>query len=257
MPRKTARRVLAFGCHPDDVEFQCAGTLALLAERGCAVHIATMTGGEVGSAELGPQEIRQVRLAEAARSAAAVIGAAYTYAGGCDLEVQYDADYRRRAVRVLREVDPHIVLTHPPMDYLGDHEETSRLVRFAAFIAPVPNFDCGVPTRPTRGVPHLYYWNAIGRRDIFGRPLPLSTVVDVGGALRTKSRMLRCHASQRDWLRRQHGYDRYLDVMREGARAEGRPFGLKAAEGFIQHRGEGYPQDNVLKRLLGDLCLDV
>ncbi len=171
--------------------------------------------------------------------------------------MQYDADYRRRAVRVLREVDPHIVLTHPPMDYLGDHEETSRLVRFAAFIAPVPNFDCGVPTRPTRGVPHLYYWNAIGRRDIFGRPLPLSTVVDVGGALRTKSRMLRCHASQRDWLRRQHGYDRYLDVMRDGARAEGRPFGLKAAEGFIQHRGEGYPQDNVLKRLLGDLCLDV
>jgi len=252
MPRKAATRVLAFGCHPDDVEFQCAGTLALLAERGCAVHIATMAGGEVGSAELAPQEIRKVRLAEAAHSAA-VIGAEYTYAGGYDLEVQYDADYRRRAVRVLREVDPHVVLTHPPMDYLGDHEETSRLVRFAAFIAPVPNFDCGVPAQPTARVPHLYYWNAIGRRDIFGRPLPLST----GGTLGTKSRMLRCHASQRDWLRRQHGYDRYLDVMRESARAEGRPFGLKAAEGFIQHRGEGYPQDNVLKELLGDLCLDV
>lgn len=256
MPRKAATRVLAFGCHPDDVEFQCAGTLALLAERGCAVHIATMAGGEVGSAELAPQEIRKVRLAEAAHSAA-VIGAEYTYAGGYDLEVQYDADYRRRAVRVLREVDPHVVLTHPPMDYLGDHEETSRLVRFAAFIAPVPNFDCGVPAQPTARVPHLYYWNAIGRRDIFGRPLPLSTVVDIGATLSTKSRMLRCHASQRDWLRRQHGYDRYLDVMRESARAEGRPFGLKAAEGFIQHRGEGYPQDNVLKELLGDLCLDV
>ena len=40
-------RVLAFGCHPDDVEFQCAGTLALLAERGYEVHIATMGGGEL------------------------------------------------------------------------------------------------------------------------------------------------------------------------------------------------------------------
>ena len=256
MPRKAAKRVLAFGCHPDDVEFQCAGTLALLAGLGCQVHVATMAGGEVGSAELPPQKIRQVRLAEAARSAA-VIGAEFTYAGGYDLEVEYNADYRRRAVRVLREVDPDVVFTHPPMDYLGDHEETSRLVRFAAFIAPVPNFDCGVVTRPTTRVPHLYYWNAAGRRDIFGRPLPLSTAVDVSGAMRTKSRMLACHASQRQWLKQQHGYDRYLDVMRAHARQEGRPFGLKAAEGFIQHRGEGYPQDNILKTLLGELCVDI
>ena len=27
-------KVLAFGCHPDDVEFMSAGTLALLAEKG-------------------------------------------------------------------------------------------------------------------------------------------------------------------------------------------------------------------------------
>ena len=75
--------------------------------------------------------------------------------------------------------------------------------------------------------------------------------------MRTKSRMLACHASQRDWLRRQHGYDRYLDVMRKAAREEGKPFGFQAAEGFIQHRGEGYPQDNILQKLLGPLCVDV
>ena len=39
------KRVLAFGAHPDDVEYQCAGTLALLAKRGCEIHIASMTGG--------------------------------------------------------------------------------------------------------------------------------------------------------------------------------------------------------------------
>ena len=36
------KRMLAFGCHPDDVEFQCAGTLALLARRGYEIHIATI-----------------------------------------------------------------------------------------------------------------------------------------------------------------------------------------------------------------------
>ena len=34
-------RVLAIHAHPDDVEFQCAGTLALLAQRGCVVYLIT------------------------------------------------------------------------------------------------------------------------------------------------------------------------------------------------------------------------
>ena len=89
------KRVLAFGCHPDDVEFQCAGTLALLAHKGFEIHIATMTGGDLGSAECPPQRIRETRLREAARSAA-VIEAKYHYAGGSDLEVEYTAEYRRR-----------------------------------------------------------------------------------------------------------------------------------------------------------------
>ena len=146
-------RVLAFGCHPDDIEFSAAGTLALLAQRGYEIHLATMAGGEVGSPDLRPQDIRARRLQEAAASAA-VLGARYHYAGGHDLEIQYCQAQRRQAVRVLREVDPQIVLTHPPTDYLIDHEETHRLVRNAAFIAS-------------------------GQADIFGRPLPMHFGVDV------------------------------------------------------------------------------
>jgi hypothetical protein len=32
--------------------------------------------------------------------------------------------------------------------------------------------------------------------------------------------------------------------------------GLKAAEGFIQHRGDSYPQDNILKTILKKLCVE-
>ncbi len=53
-------RVLAFGCHPDDLEFMAAGTLALLAERGYEVHVATMTGGD--SSETGNVECEQFSL---------------------------------------------------------------------------------------------------------------------------------------------------------------------------------------------------
>jgi len=180
-------RVLAFGCHPDDVEFMAAGTLALLAERGYEIHIATMTGGELGHPTMSMQEIRARRLGEA-EAAAEVIGAAYHYAGGCDLEVEYNSAYRQRATRVMREVDPLIVLTPPPMDYLADHEETSRLVRNAAYIASVPNYDCGVPTTPTSRFPYLYYWDASGTVDIFGRPLPLHFGIDTPPSCRPRSR---------------------------------------------------------------------
>ena len=101
----------------------------------------------------------RLRLKEA-QAAADVIGARFHFAGGEDLEVDYNDEYRRRAVRVMRAANPTIVFTHPPMDYLVDHEETSRLVRNAAYIGPVPNYDCGAPTTPTSRIPYLYYANA-------------------------------------------------------------------------------------------------
>jgi N-acetylglucosamine malate deacetylase 1 len=233
----------------------CAGTLLLLAQRKCEIHIAIMAGGDVGSPTLPRKEIRALRLKEA-QAAADVMGAKFHFAGGEDLEVTYNDDYRRRAVQVVRAVNPTIVITHPPTDYLIDHEETSRLVRNAAYIGPVPNYDCGLPTKPTTCIPHLYYANAMGGRDIFGQPLPLGFAVDISNVLETKTRMLACHASQREWLRAIMKCDEYLDLMRKNADRDGRRAGVAYAEAFIQHKGEGHPQDNVLKELLGDACIE-
>ncbi|HET6423293.1 MAG TPA: PIG-L family deacetylase, partial [Planctomycetaceae bacterium] len=53
-------RVLAIHAHPDDVEIQCAGTLLRLKQLGCSITVATMTPGDLGSAELPPDEIAAV-----------------------------------------------------------------------------------------------------------------------------------------------------------------------------------------------------
>lgn len=251
-----AKRVLAFGCHPDDVEGFCAGTLALLARKGWEVHIAVMASGEMGSTHLPPQAIRAQRAKEA-EAAAELLGARLYWAGVRDIEVAYTAEYRRRVVQIVRGVNPDLVFTHPPTDYLIDHEETSRLVRNAVFVAPIPNYDDGTPSKPTSRIPHLYYMNAAGRRDIFGRPLPLSCAVNILSVLEFKTKMLACHASQRAWLRYINGWDEYLDNLRRLAEEEGRAAGLQAAEGFIQHRGLGHPQDNLLREILGGLCIDL
>ena len=65
--------ILSVLAHPDDAEFLCGGTLIRLADLGWKVHIASMSPGDCGSAELPPDEIARVRRAEGA-SAAEVIG---------------------------------------------------------------------------------------------------------------------------------------------------------------------------------------
>jgi len=145
-----------------------------------------------------------------------------------------------------------LVLTGPPMDYMADHELTSRLVQNAAYIAQVPLYDCGAPA--TKASPHLYYWNASGLKDMFGRPLPMQFGVDVGLVMETKEKMLACHTSQREWLEAL-GFDSYLAMMKEWSRAQGRLIGREQGECFIQHTGAGFPQDNRLAEILGPLCL--
>ena len=66
---KATKHILAIHAHPDDVEILCAGTLALLAAKGHRISIVSMTPGDCGSADRGPEEIAAVRREEALRSA--------------------------------------------------------------------------------------------------------------------------------------------------------------------------------------------
>jgi hypothetical protein len=65
--------------------------------------------------------------------------------------------------------------------------------------------------------------------------------------------MLACHASQRQWLLKHHGMDEYLEAMRRWGRQQGERVGVAYAEGFRQHLGHSYPQDNRLAQLVGAL----
>jgi LmbE family N-acetylglucosaminyl deacetylase len=243
--------ILSVLAHPDDAEFLCAGTLIRLAGLGWQVHIASMTPGDCGSMELGPEEIARVRRAEGAR-AAARIGATYHCVEECDLRVFYNETALEKVVRLLRSVRPRVVLTHSPADYHLDHEMTSVLVRGATFGAGVPNhFGDRGHAPPLRGVPHLYYCDAVEGKDLYGRPVEPAFRIDISGVIEEKGQMLAAHASQRDWLLKHHGMDEYLRAMREVSAAQGRAAGVAYAEGFRQHLGHSYPQDNLLGRVLG------
>jgi N-acetylglucosamine malate deacetylase 1 len=247
-----ADAVLSILAHPDDAEFVCAGTLARLRrEHGWEVHIATMTPGDCGSAELGPEVIAGVRREEG-RRAAVLIEGTYHCLESRDLLVFYDAPHLEKVIRLLREVRPRIVITHSPQDYMLDHEQTSVLARAAAFGAPIRNMfaDRGHPPALDH-IPHLYYADPIEGKDTFGRPVEAGFCVEITTTLDVKREMLCCHASQREWLLKHHGMDEYVAAMESWAADRGRLAGVPAAEGFRQHLGHSYPQENLLGALLG------
>lgn len=243
---------LSILAHPDDAEFLCAGALTRLQqEHGWEIHIATMTPGDCGSAELPADEISRIRREEG-RQAAAVIRAAYYCLEERDLLVTYNEPTLAKVTRLLRQVRPSILFTHSPADYMLDHEMTSTVVRAAAFAAPIPNFlrdqSLGAPLAE---IPHLYYCDPIEGKDPVGRDVEPSFCIDISSVIEIKADMLAAHASQREWLLKHHGMDQYLQAMRDWAAHRARGRGVGFAEGYRQHLGHSYPQDNLLGALLG------
>ena len=249
------KTILSILAHPDDAEFLCAGTLIRLQkEQGWSVHVATMTAGDCGSAEHTPDEIARIRKAEG-KSAAEAIGARYHCLEVLDLRVRYCDEQLEKVCRLLNLVRPAVVITHSPEDYHLDHEQTSILVRAAAFAAPIPNFlhrpGHAEAHPPLDVIPHLYYCDPLEGKDQFGRAVPPTFRIDVTPAIDEKGRMLACHESQRAWLRKHHGVDNLVDSMRDWSASQGKLSGVGYAEGFRQHLGHSYPQGNLLGELLG------
>jgi LmbE family N-acetylglucosaminyl deacetylase len=246
------KRVLAIAAHPDDVEFLCAGTLALLRKKGWEVHIATMTPGDCGSETLSPEEISAIRRVEAA-NAAAVLEGGYSCLECRDGSIAYDRETNFKTVELIRKVRPNLIFALSPQDYMIDHEVSSALARNGAFMAGVPNWKTP-PYQPLRPCPHLYYADPLDMKDLFGTQIVPTTIVDIDSAIETKAKMLACHASQRDWLLKQHGIDEYINAMHESSRVRGKQIGVEYGEGFRQHLGHGYPQDNLLAAELSELA---
>src|SRR5215475_4512535 len=169
-----APRLLAAMAHPDDAEILIGGTLFHLKSFGWDLGIMTMTSGDCGSATHTQEEISRIRLAEA-KAAADYLGAWYGCAGMSDVEIFTNAENLRRVVELMRRFDPDVVITHSPVDYMVDHEETSRLARSACFALSMPLYKTRQisPAPVTKSTPALYYADPIDGIDVMGnRILP-------------------------------------------------------------------------------------
>jgi len=123
--------LLAFGAHPDDLEFGCGGVIALEALAGRAVHLVVCSRGESGT-----NGTPEVRMAEA-RTAAQMLGAEMEF-----IELGGDAHFEEGVAHVLtlaaliRRIRPGLVLAPSVVENQHpDHSKLGRMVREAARLA--------------------------------------------------------------------------------------------------------------------------
>ncbi len=231
---------IAIAAHPDDIEFSMAGTLVLLRDAGYAIHYFNIANGCCGSSQWSAAHTAEVRAVEA-RLAADLIGAEFHPSLVNDLEIFYDDRTLRRVAAVVREVQPQIVLTHAPVDYMEDHMNAGRLAVTAAFVRSMPNYQTDPPRPPGEYPVTVYHAQPHGNRDPLGQVVRPQLFVDIASVLDLKQRMLACHASQRAWLNESQQMDSYLQGMRDLTQEVGVMSGrFPYAEGWRKHFHLGF-----------------
>ncbi|MEX2579767.1 MAG: PIG-L family deacetylase [Verrucomicrobiales bacterium] len=231
---------IAIMAHPDDIEFVAAGTLALLKRAGWEIHYMNVSAGDCGGAEHDAQRTAEIRLEEA-RTAAEILGATFHTPIGKDLQIVYEIGLLRRLAAVIREVEPAVVLTHSPQDYMEDHTNASRLAVTAAFAHGMPNFGTQPPREPAGGDVTVYHAMPHGLCDPLRRRVVPGAYVNTTEVHESKRLALAAHKSQKEWLDKSQGMDSYLialdDMSAEVGKMSGR---FKHAEGWRRHLHLGF-----------------
>jgi len=194
----TVERALVVVPHPDDAEFYCGGTLAMLAERGSALCILVCTAGEQGGR--GGEALAARRRAEQ-QAAASLLGRAevvmLSHPDGGLLDSE---ELRRDIAAEVRRFRPDAVFTFDPEHaYVQTHsyaylEHTDHRAAGAAALAVVypraalPTF---YPEQLAQGLkPHR-----VRELFLFESPRP-DCYVDISETLEAKLAALAAHESQ-------------------------------------------------------------
>jgi len=175
--------ILGVFAHPDDLELTVGGSMLRMKSLGYKTGGLDVTRGEMGTR--GTVEGR----AKEAEDAATILKLDIREnLGLADGHVFVDDPSRTAMVRAFRRLKPKVIVTHQLDDPHPDHDHIARLVREAARLASMRNYDpeSGVEVIQVPKVAH----------NIFSRRVEPSFVVDISDFLAEKMAAIRAHASQ-------------------------------------------------------------
>jgi len=168
---KRVLRIIAFGAHPDDAEFQLGGCAIKWAQLGHKVKLVSVTNGDIGHWKMAGGPLAKRRTAES-KEAAKRMGVESLVLDIHDGEIMPTLANRKTIARLIREWQADLVFTHRPHDYHPDHRNAGLLIRDAAFMVGVPFY---VPdTPPVKRNPVFMYFP-----DRFKRPYPFQADIAI------------------------------------------------------------------------------
>ena len=215
--------ILAVGCHPDDLELSCYGTLARFVKEGHKVFAVHIANGNLGHVQIMPPEMAVIRNGEAEKAAKVIGAEAITLDIGDMMVDSSNQDLIKKMSGIIRYTQPDLIITHNPDDYMQDHTEASRLAFNASFGASIPHYlQEGKPSSVTP----FYYMDTVAGVNF----LP-TEYVDISDVIELKLEALSMHESQIKWMLDHDGID-FLDFVRSCSRGRGCQCGVKYAEGF-------------------------
>lgn len=196
------KRYLVFGAHPDDADLMFGGTACQLTAAGHKVKFVSAVNGDCGHFSLEPAELAKRRYQETQESAKIAGLSEYQVLANHDCTLEASLENRRTIVKIIREFQPDVVISHRTSDYHADHRATAQLVQDASFLVTVPHYCPEIPV-PENWPTFAYSW------DHFQTPAPFradATVV-IDDVLEQKLAMINCHSSQfYEWLPWIKGY---------------------------------------------------
>jgi LmbE family N-acetylglucosaminyl deacetylase len=214
--------LLAFGAHPDDIEFGCGGVIARETLAGRAAHFVICSRGESGTHGTAAE-----RAAEA-RKGAALLGAGVEFVlldGDAQLEVK--AAHALKLAAVIRRVRPGVVLApslvenqHP------DHPRLGQLVRDAARLARYGGV-AKLRAKPAHAIGPLFFYAVTPEAEPAGI-LPVLMDISAPKVVAAWTAAMEAHASQ---MRTRN----YVELQLARARAQGLRAGVEYAQPLYPH----------------------
>lgn len=220
--------ILAFGAHPDDVEFLCSGTLLKYHKQGHKIFIALTTSGNTGSNEIASKDetaaIREAEQLEAAK----LYDAQVRFLRFDDEGLQDTPETRRAVLTAIRWANPDVILTNPPWDPSTDHGMTGRLITQVLLSVGGKQHPADLP--PIDKTPQVFFWDIPA-----GLGFQPEVFVDITDTMDEKLQAIRAHKSQFAWMQ-EFMEDDFLDYAQALSRYRGFQAGCKFAEGFVSHK---------------------
>ena len=226
--------LLAFGAHPDDIEFGCGGVVARETRAGRPARFVICSRGEAASHGAPDQRVAE------AEASAALLGATIEFVeldGDAHLEVR--AAHAIKLAGILRRTRPAMVLApslvenqHP------DHARLGRIVRDAARLARYGGV-AELRDSPPHAIGQLYYYAVTPEAEPTGIT-PVILDVSAPEIVAAWTAAMEAHASQASARR-------YVELQLARARLRG----LRAGVG---HAMALYPNDPIVLDSLASAC---